>query len=134
MIDFREPFFSRLVYFQGDIRLATYGLGIWQYNKDKIGEFKILDVRKLRDDDSNSLEDYKRLIDEGCQMLDKHRKVVIGCLAGISRSNAIAMGILMQKYGLSFEEAFDVVSDRIKNCLIEPSHLEALKALYPPSR
>ena len=113
-----------MVYFQGDIRLATYGLGNWQYNKDKIGEFKILDLRKLRDDDSNSLEDYKRLIDEGCQMLDKHRKVVIGCLAGISRSNAIAMGILMQKYGLSFEEAFDVVSDRIKNCLIEPSHLE----------
>ena len=96
-----------------------------------IGEYKVLDVRHLRDDWGNQLEDYKKLIDKGCQLLDENKRVLVACMAGISRSNAIAMGILMQKYGMSFEDAYNEVKSRIKNCLIEPSHLEALRSLYP---
>ena len=116
MIDFREPFFSRLVYFNGDIRLATYGLGDWNYDwrtmkpfEGNIGEYKVLDVRHLRDDWGNQLEDYKKLIDKGCQLLDENKRVLVACMAGISRSNAIAMGILMQKYGMSFKDAYNEV-------------------------
>ncbi len=138
MIDYRDLFFNRLVYFNGDIRLATYGLGDWNYDwktqkpyEGNIGDYKVLDVRHLSDDHGNKDEDYKRLIDKGCEMLDEDKKLVIACMAGISRSNAIAMGILIQKYNMNFDQAYEEVRLRIKNCLIEPSHLKALKRLYP---
>ena len=62
-----------------------------QTNKyeNAIDSWQILDVRDLFDDDSNSLKDYKEKIDLTWDMIHKHGKVVVCCVAGISRSNAI---------------------------------------------
>ncbi len=48
---------------------------------------------------------------------------------GISRSNAIAAGILMKKYGYSCQDALDLVHEKVKIDLIAPTHLNALKEL-----
>lgn len=64
----------------------------------------VADVRDLYDDYSNSLDEYEKKIDIVWELLQKHHKVVICCVARISRSNAIALGVLV-KY-------FDMVSMR----------------------
>ena len=49
----------------------------------------VADVRDLYDDDSNSIEDYEKKIDLAWELMQKYGRVVICCVAGISRSNAI---------------------------------------------
>jgi len=42
-------------------------------------------IRDLYDDESNSLEDYDKKIDLAWELIQKHGRVVICCVAGISR-------------------------------------------------
>ena len=55
---------------------------------------KLLDVRDLVDKEGNSAETVRRRIDEGLDRLRKGNTVIVGCDYGISRSNAIAAGLL----------------------------------------
>lgn len=86
----------------------------------------------MEDGPGNPLWLYKRKISEGLALLDKYGKVLICCTAGISRSNSIAAGILMEKYKMDYYDALGTIKDKVKWAMIEQAHLNALKELYPP--
>ena len=125
-----------------DNRLATAGIsqfsykvlneGLHQTNKyeNAIDSWQILDVRDLFDDDSNSLKDYKEKIDLAWDMIQKHGKVVVCCVAGISRSNAIALGVLVKYFNMDFYEAWELVNAKVPIANIDPGHIEKLKKLF----
>lgn len=109
--------------------IATKGVSDMELDREYIDGYRVLDVRSLKDEWGNSLEDYKRLIDKGISYLEKDKKLVVCCTAGISRSNAIAIGILMKKFNMSFNKAFDIVTTNVKYALIERAHINNLKKL-----
>ena len=125
-----------------DNRLATAGIsqfsykvlneGLHQTNKyeNAIDSWQILDVRDLFDDDSNSLKDYKEKIDLAWDLIQKHGKVVICCVAGISRSNAVALGVLVKYFNMDFYEAWELVKSKVPIANIDPAHIEKLKQLF----
>ena len=125
-----------------DNRIATAGIsqfsykvlneGLHQTNKyeNAIDSWQILDVRDLFDDDSNSLKDYKEKIDLAWDMIQKYGKVVICCVAGISRSNAIALGVLVKYFNMDFYEACEFVKSKVPIANIDPAHIEKLKQLF----
>ena len=90
----------------------------------------VADVRDLYDDDSNSMEDYEKKIDFAWELMQKHGRVVICCVAGISRSNAIAVGVLVKHGGMDFYDALELVKDRVPIANINPSHISKLKRLF----
>lgn len=91
--------------------------------------WKVLDCRYLEDGPGNPIQAYELLITRGCDYIDKYDRVLVGCTAGISRSNAIAAGILMKKFGAKYQDALDLVHEKVKTDLIERAHLNALRKL-----
>jgi protein-tyrosine phosphatase len=90
----------------------------------------VSDVRDLDDDDSNSLEDYEKKIDLAWELIEKQGRVVICCVAGISRSNAIALGVLVKYFDMDFYDAWELVRQRVPRANINPSHISKLKKLF----
>jgi protein-tyrosine phosphatase len=105
--------------------LATHGLvhdndyDRYHISKDSVSEQKILtfyeatdekvenkwliiDARILSDYKVNDIHDYLALIDAASHALDQNHSVVICCGAGISRSNAIALGVLIKHFHMGF--------------------------------
>jgi nucleoside-diphosphate-sugar epimerase len=70
-----------------------------------------LDVRDLVDKGGNPADGVKEKIDQGLTVLREGKRVVVLCDYGISRSNAIAAGILSRHESLSLEEAVTRVRD-----------------------
>ncbi len=70
---------------------------------------QLLDVRELIDSDSNHIELIQNKIEEGLELLRKGYTVIIGCDYGISRSNAIAAGLLSVYQKISFNDAVNQV-------------------------
>lgn len=116
--------------------LATHGIGDEYYPHSKgqvitgeiIDGWTILDCRDMLDEHGNPLSLYKAKIDQGIEFI-KNNKLVVCCGAGMSRSNAIAAGILMEN-GYSFDDALNLVHEKVKIDLIDSSHLKALQTLY----
>lgn len=65
----------------------------------------LLDVRDLVDKSGNQLHVIKKKIDVGLNELDAGKKVIVCCDYGMSRSNAIAAGLLTRLVGIPFNEA-----------------------------
>jgi protein-tyrosine phosphatase len=115
--------------------LATHGLrepGILQgYSECKQGlidKFRIVDVRTLNDG-PNSLFDYEVNIMRVISYLEIDEKVVICCRLGISRSNAIALGVLVHHFKINFNQAMELISSKVPICNILPPHIIALQKL-----
>jgi UDP-glucuronate decarboxylase len=72
----------------------------------------ILDVRDLVDRSGNSADIIKSKIDEGLVSLETGKQVIICCDYGISRSNAIAAGILSKYDKVSLSTALKEVIHR----------------------
>lgn len=134
--EFMDPLLDRIVYSKDNKKLATYGLEGYRYNEIPIEGYlkgyKIVDVRGLLDESGNSDEAYLKLIDKAINYLDKYDKVVVCCVAGISRSNAIAVGVLIKYFNIEFNDAINIVKDQISNCLIENAHINSLKRILIP--
>ncbi len=116
--------------------LATHGLGQDMYPQTVLQEgplnntdFWIVDVRDMLDE-SQPVEIYKQKIDYAISCLDRHKKIVICCGAGQSRSNAIAIGVLVKKYNMDFYDAYNLVTEKVPIAQIEPSHIKKLKKLF----
>ncbi|MDI6797076.1 MAG: NAD(P)-dependent oxidoreductase [Desulfatibacillaceae bacterium] len=92
----------------------------------------ILDVRDLVDKAGNPLEAVKGKIEEGCARLAAGEKVVVCCDYGMSRSNAVASGILARLKGISFFDAVRQVMNASgeKSIKIEVLNV-VLKAVEP---
>jgi protein-tyrosine phosphatase len=120
-------------------KLATEGIGTFSYYVLDEGSHQtvivtddswlVVDVRDLYDDNSNSLEDYEKKIDLTWELIQKHGKAVICCVAGISRSNAIALGVLVKYFNMAFYEAHELIGNRVPIANINQSHISKLKTL-----
>ena len=117
-------------------KIATHGIGQDSYPSTKAEEgyfektdYWLVDVRDILDE-IQPVEVYKNKIDYAVSCLEKHKKIVICCGHGESRSNAIAMGVLMKHYHMDFSAAYQLVKQRVPICEIEPCHLQALKQVF----
>jgi nucleoside-diphosphate-sugar epimerase len=63
-------------------------------------DINVIDVRDLVDKAGNSVDAVRRKIVEGCESLRSGKKTVICCDYGVSRSNAIAAGIVAMSESL----------------------------------
>lgn len=122
-------------------KLAIEGIQQYQYNFLSEGShqsntfnsessWQVIDVRDLYDDDSNSLEDYDKKINLVWNAIQDYGKAVICCVAGISRSNAIALGVLVKYFHMDFYEASELVEEKVPQANISPVHIEKLKKLF----
>ena len=116
--------------------LATHGLGEWTYPEKtrrhgqlEGTDFWIVDVRDMRDE-SQPLEVYQDKIEHAISNLERYGKIVICCGAGQSRSNAIAIGVLMKYRHMDFYDAYNQVTEKVPIAQIEPCHISALKKLF----
>ena len=112
--------------------LATYGIGepglLAGYSECKEGfidNFRIVDVRILVDGE-NPLLEYELNITRVVSYLELGQKVVICCRAGVSRSNAIALGVLVHYFKIDFSQAVDLITTKIPICHILAPHISAL--------
>lgn len=98
-----------------------------QYTKDS---WPVIDVRHIRDNPSfgtSSLEDYLEMIDLAWETMRKYGRVVICCVAGRSRSNAIAIGLLVRHLDMSFDDAWKLVYEKVPDARIKEHHIAPLK-------
>lgn len=118
--------------------LATSAIGENYYPMPKellqtgkmLEDWTILDVRDLLDE-RNPIQAYEKKLFEAANLIQiTADKIVVCCGAGQSRSNAIALGILTGYYGMDFYEAWELVKDKVPICLIDPSHIRALKKIF----
>ena len=114
--------------------LATHGIGepgiIERYVNCEIGfikDFRIIDVRTLVD--NNSLSQYILNIVRVTSYLELREKVVICCRVGVSRSNAIALRVLVYHFKMDFHKAMELVSSKVPICNILHPHVLALQKL-----
>jgi hypothetical protein len=118
--------------------LATHGLGdmfIYPHPKDKLVTGKrlagaledwiIIDCRDMKDEWNPPIIYAEKIF----QILATNGKAVVCCGAGISRSNAVALGYLL-KIGLTWEQAWTLIHDKGSIAQIQPGHISALKSLF----
>jgi protein-tyrosine phosphatase len=122
--------------FQITNKIATHGLGESNYPETVLRDglledtdFWIVDVRDM-EDWSQPIEVYERSIQRAIAALDKNKRIVICCGAGQSRSNAIALGVLMKKYDMGFYDAYNLIMEKVPIAQIDPFHIAALKKLF----
>jgi hypothetical protein len=58
--------------------------------------------------------------------LELGEKAVICCRAGVSRSNAIALGVLAHYFKIGFNETLELITSKVPICNILPPHISAL--------
>ncbi len=88
------------------IRWITPALGTAPANSQELGlEMAVVDVRDLVDKAGNSGDAVLAKVQLGVALLKEGRRVVVCCDYGISRSNAIAAGILSVQSRMPFDEA-----------------------------
>jgi len=90
-------------------------------------EISIIDVRDLVDKAGNPLDAVLNKINLGCDSLRAGLKTVVCCDYGISRSNAVAVGILATYECIPFEAAVRRVLDSTGEKEIKVEPLEAVR-------
>ena len=132
-------------------RLATHGIGdnnlvepffnsstgIALHNKEgdevttENGDYwYILDARVISDEGISDILDYAYLIAYADHMLKGNEACVVCCGVGQSRSNAIALGILVHHFKMDFYEAYELIREKVPIQWIHPDHIAKLKKLF----
>lgn len=88
---------------------------------------ELVDVRDLVDKVGNRPEAVKEKIIAGVQHLQEGKKTIVCCDYGISRSNAIAAGIISVHQRISFLDAVRMVQDKTGETEIKLGPLEAVR-------
>ena len=110
------------------IRWIRKNLGISSYSAiKKTPNLKILDIRDLVDKEGNSTKVIKSKINEGLHYLQEGKKVAVCCDYGISRSNAIAAGILSELEGINFEDSIKQIIRKTGEKSIKVEVLSAVR-------
>jgi hypothetical protein len=117
--------------------LATGGLGHEDYplsyresREGYIDGFRVVDVRMLYDGPGNKLADYRFNIARAVKLLRTGKKVAICCAMGISRSNAIALGVLMKYHKMEYGKACAIIAEKVPTAYIADEHLLALEQIF----
>ena len=116
--------------FNGTAKVTKVNMTKGEREEGEIDGFIINDVRYLDDLGSNPIEDYMSEIARVTSMLRFNHSVVICCEAGQSRSNAIALGVLVYYYGFDFYHAWEIIKATNPTCNIDPGHIAKLKKLF----
>lgn len=87
------------------IKWITPYLGTTSAFNANLEKYSYLDVRDLYDGCGNNINFITKLLDEAIKLLHQQKKLVVYCHYGMSRSNAIAAGILAKYNNISFNEA-----------------------------
>lgn len=111
------------------IRWINKQLGTASFTDPEIGaDLAVLDVRDLVDKHGNSPKAIRDKIEQGVALLRQERRLVVCCDYGISRSNAIAAGILSQQSAVSLEAAVRQVMRATGEQEIKLEPLRAVRA------
>jgi hypothetical protein len=70
------------------------------------------------------------LMANACHILHTGYRCLIICDTGISRSNSIALGVLVEYYGINFYDALDLIKEKVPISQINPPHIEFLKRKF----
>ena len=62
--------------------------------------------------------------------LEIDEKVVVCCSHGMNRSNAIALGVLVQYFKMDFFKALELIQSRVPICTIISTNIVALTKLF----
>src|SRR6185436_2234533 len=118
-------------------RLATHGLPqgnlYMSYNECEIGHhlgFRIVDVRPMMDDCTVKDKEYLLNISRVISYLQCGENVVVCCSAGISRSNSIALGVLVKYFKMDFYDAWELVKEKVPIADCDPCHIATLKRIF----
>jgi len=88
------------------IHWITKNLGTASFDEaSRLSDICIVDVRDLVDKGGNAVDAIKTKIDRGIAHLKQDVKVVVCCDYGMSRSNAVAAGILAKHENISLRQA-----------------------------
>jgi UDP-glucuronate decarboxylase len=90
-------------------------------------DMDIIDVRDLVDKAGNRADAVRQKITEGCESLRAGKKTVVCCDYGISRSNAVAAGILAKYESIPFEAAVRRVLEATGEKEIKVDPLQAVR-------
>jgi nucleoside-diphosphate-sugar epimerase len=90
-------------------------------------DINIIDVRDLVDKAGNRADAVRQKINEGCDSLRAGKKTVVCCDYGISRSNAVAVGILAVYEAIPFEAAVRRVLEATGEREIKVDPLQAVR-------
>lgn len=93
-------------------------------------DINIIDVRDLVDKAGNPSEAVRQKITEGCDSLRAGKKTVVCCDYGISRSNAVAVGILAMHEAIPFEAAVRRVLEATGEKEIKVEPLQAVRRAF----
>lgn len=115
--------------FDGSVKNTKIDMKYIQAEFGQIDDFKIIDVRML-DDLGNRQEDYELNILRVTSELFEGNKVVICCDTGQSRSNAIALGVLVKYFKMNFYDAWELIKKEVPISSIDPTHIETLKRMF----
>lgn len=117
------------------IRWITDSLGTvsyYDYQETSVPT-TLIDVRELIDREGNTNTLLAAKIQEAYQALQAGQRVVVSCDKGISRSNAIALGVLVTS-GMSYEEALTCLVAKVDIADINLGLLHDIQALiHQPS-
>ncbi|MBO6634026.1 NAD-dependent epimerase/dehydratase family protein [Parvibaculum sp.] len=94
-------------------------------------DMTVIDVRELVDRAGNATNILRDKITAAAASLGDGRKTVICCDHGISRSNAVAAGVLSQTEGISFESAIRRVIAATGESEMRPEVVEAVRRSLP---
>jgi UDP-glucuronate decarboxylase len=92
-------------------------------------DIMVLDIRELVDNRGNNPNDLIRKIQSAAKAIQDGRKVVVCCDKGISRSNAIALGVLMLS-GMSYGEALKVILEKVGPSNLNLALLHDVRSLF----
>lgn len=95
-----------------------------------IDDCRIIDVRVLPEFDTPSSFEYKLNIMRVASYLELGEKVVVCCSHGMNRSNAIALGVLVEYFKMDFFKALDLIKSRVPICTIISVNIVALTKLF----
>jgi hypothetical protein len=96
----------------------------------KIDDFQIVDVRMLKENQKNSDAQYLLNIVRATAWLQCNQKVVICSGAARSRSPAIATGVLFKFYKMTFNDALELIMNKVPSVEIDNIHIISIKKIF----
>lgn len=118
------------------IKWITPSLGTASYYDvqalPRSGDEVLIDIRALVDREGNADDALRQKVQTALAAARENKRIVICCDMGISRSNALAVAVLMAT-GRSYSESLDLVSQKSAVSEINLALLRQVRSLYGPA-
>ena len=111
------------------IRWITEHLGTAPYGQFAVPKnAHVVDVRDMVDQSGNTADLAMAKVDDGAAALRRGQTVVVCCDYGISRSNAVAAGVLARYEGVPYDSAVTRVMEATGECRMQIGVVHAVRA------